>query len=546
MPPGDPPADEPPIRTFWWLKRLSIAFVILLLSVAVLRLVWGHRAQARLDAAVAEIQQQGHPILLQDMQTPRLPDSDNRAFYLRQALANWPTVGNGITLLDVRDYDGPGSAFDPVTDPQAYLAATSRSVSLLEQAASVPQADWNVQVVNPPIQMLLPHLGESRTLTRLVTDAAARAHRLGDDRLAMDLLLTLPTIERSLDTPPQLLITALVRISIRALAYDEAERLLPKLRVDADDPTAATPQQLQSLYTYFADLDSIHSAYRDGLTGERWSIFQTVQWLLNQPAAQTGGLSHPTLLPGVRPLIKPLLLEEQLFGLRYMQAMIDAAGPPPDPAQAAVAERMSSQIDTRNAWLTHPLTSILLPALSASHITVGRVATQSRLAAVGVAHRLHESRHGRPPDTLADLVPDVPRPLLQDPDASGRMIQLGGSGTGLTADPYGSRGYHLPAPQGRGVPVHAVWSVGDDGRDDGGRFVMGGYRYQEGDAFFLLETPPKSVHFDPGTRVPSLSIPGSNQHPHQPGQQPGNQHQPQQPKPQPKQWQQRVQQQPQT
>ena len=93
--------QEPAIKRFYWLKRLSLLFVLLLLLVAGLRLIWGHRVQSRLDQAIADIQAKGEPILFTDLKYPPLADTENGAWYLNQAYFNWPSVPGqpGVTIL---------------------------------------------------------------------------------------------------------------------------------------------------------------------------------------------------------------------------------------------------------------------------------------------------------------------------------------------------------------------------------------------------------------------------------------------------------------
>ena len=96
------------------------------------------------------------------------------------------------------------------------------------------------------------------------------------------------------------------------------------------------------------------------------------------------------------------------------------------------------------------LSWMLLPSLSRAVQFHFRALTSRRLAATGLAIRLYEIDHGHRPHTLNELVPDYLPAIPLDPfSPDGAPI-----GYRPDADP----------------PV--LYSVGDDGVDDGGEFAL--------------------------------------------------------------------------
>src|SRR5271155_1503822 len=77
-------------RRFWWLKRLTVAGLFLLLILFGLRLWWGRAAQLQLDAVIAAAQARGEPVLIDDFNEPdsdRPPDAQNAAVQFSAAAA---------------------------------------------------------------------------------------------------------------------------------------------------------------------------------------------------------------------------------------------------------------------------------------------------------------------------------------------------------------------------------------------------------------------------------------------------------------------------
>src|SRR3989442_1647780 len=78
---------EPYPPRYWWLKRITAGSVVLLLLLLLVRLIWGWDANRRLRNEINAIHARGEPILPEDFVTPHVPDAENFAFYLEQAIA---------------------------------------------------------------------------------------------------------------------------------------------------------------------------------------------------------------------------------------------------------------------------------------------------------------------------------------------------------------------------------------------------------------------------------------------------------------------------
>src|SRR5262249_2997662 len=72
---------------YWWLKRISAASVGFLILLFIVRLIWGWDANRRLQAAIDAVHARGERILPADFVDPIVPDSENYAFFIKQAMA---------------------------------------------------------------------------------------------------------------------------------------------------------------------------------------------------------------------------------------------------------------------------------------------------------------------------------------------------------------------------------------------------------------------------------------------------------------------------
>src|SRR5437763_200342 len=75
----------PSLRRFVWLKRLLLLCLVLVLLVFLSRAWLVHHEEHRLAAEIANWKAAGLPILLDDFQTPPVPDDENAALAINRA-----------------------------------------------------------------------------------------------------------------------------------------------------------------------------------------------------------------------------------------------------------------------------------------------------------------------------------------------------------------------------------------------------------------------------------------------------------------------------
>jgi len=516
-------------RRFWWLKRLALAGLLLVLAVAGLRWYWGSVMSGRLNAAVERISQRGEPIELSDLPRPSVPDQQNSAHFLRQALNQWPKV-NG-KLITATDWNmDPAKHKDPITDNEAYLKRWRKQIlPLLQKAAQAPKTDWDVKLQTPAIQMRLPQLSDMRTLARLLDDAAKRAHEVGDDRLAIELVRHQFNIADSVNTGPRTLLSYLVDVSIRALAVGRLEAIAPTLPIGANSENAARPAVVKQLIDRLLDEQARRRAFAGAMMAERVIMYDTMMALVEGrvkrqalPLGTGGGFS--SVLHRVQALlINPLLKRDTLLLLNNHTAMIKAGRKAETHRQyTRLRDKLApSPKPTQRSIMLFPLSQIMMPAMdqAAQASFTGRMGQQ--LAGVALAIRLYQREHdGRRPRRLAQLVPkwldrvpnDVfaraPQPIQYKPGGVRPILQK-------NWNPAGQSAATQPANPAQRERVAILYSLGPDQQDDGGVVVVSPNSRDnpvvknpdEADQVFMLD--PESKLPQPPSPPPSATGPGS-------------------------------------
>eukprot|EP00752_Nemacystus_decipiens_P013955 g12391.t1 len=519
---------KPLPKRFYWLKRLFLAIVLLLFLVVGLRLVWGHRVQARLDDAVADIHARGEPILFEDLQFEPLPDPENGAWYLRQALNQWPTVPGspGLRITDSDWYnEGEEAGYtDPITDNAAYLKSCETVFDLLRQAEECEDADWNGQISRPLFYHQLPHLGDSRELARLVTDAGERSLGLDDLDRAFEAMLHLHGITRHVQSRSISSIESLVGISIMAMNRDLIERALPQMDAEQlrEGPAREKAKQLIARLTDGMLYEGMVAA----LIGERVSKYDIYECMLDgtETAANLIGDDHLAQwlidTPGLNFLIRPAIKNEQLANTQALTQIIAAMRD-----SASISESAEIVHAFENKFygnpLLYPLEGLYFGIYDSTHRTYLRSEVLLRCAAIAIAIKLYEADHGQRPETLNQLVPAYLPAIPIDPFSNtGEPIRYKPGGvTPTLVDEFNQ----LTDEQRRQLairPYPLLYSIGEDGIDHSGGPI---FMYPEGDLdefnrfpsasdgesgdiWFLLDAWPEAV-FEEGDLV------GGNQPP---------------------------------
>ena len=525
---------------YWWLKRLSLAFVLLLLAVLGLRFYAVAHLQSQIDTQVQAIADRGEPIYFDDMRQDPVPDAENKFHFVTLALQQWPMVKamkapgyywspeDGVDQLQIKPMlitdsawyqdaeDYPDIFADPITDNAAYLKQLEPVFELLRQAEAAPRVDHHLQLTDNPLDILLPHLGNTRKMARLLKDATERAIAMDDDDLALELIRLQWTIADALSGKPSMLIGHLVYLSIDSVARASILESLHQLDI-SNSPEDPARLMFEQLIAQLLDEQVIHRSLIEAYMTERWSMYNTINNALNKSNKLYSFYTHspakPTFFTSVMAWVfKPLVLYDQSFVIEQNNKLVDIVRP--YPLNHDIYDQLhemqndfDDQIETTP--FKHMLSDMIFPALFVSARTHLQAVIDRRLTAVAMAARLYQIDHGQLPDRLEDLVPDYLSAVPTDPmSPAGQPLQYKpDGGVWLSEDhtwyyDHGSDPSLGPTPKPTGGPA-IVYSLGQDQRDDGGLmffFEDGQYddlaRMRQGDHWIALEPidPKKFKH----------------------------------------------------
>lgn len=315
------------------------------------------------------------------------------------------------------------------------LAANAQCLALLHEAAAIRDCryDYEYGRASPPFDRI-------NACARLLKLAAVSHASQGDAAAAIASINDGLCLSNSLAHEP-FLIAHLVQIACEALAITSLERVLTA--------TTFTDAQLQ-------DLDHALVA-----AGEQVDLAQT---LVSERCFMIESMADPSLVGAERPWIVvfrlPGVKPQGLIDLLdHMEASIQALDLPPA-QQAARFREIGRRLD--NLSPLHLVAKTLAPALSRIADLNLRYRAHMDLARTALAIERHRLATGKLPEQLPDLVPAY---LAEVP-----------------IDPFDGQ----PIRYRRTEPGYVVYSIMEDGQDNGGKEKEEVGRGQPSDLCFIV------------------------------------------------------------
>ena len=406
---------------------------------------WGNNAQKRLTAAIEDLRRRGEPVYATDLTHPPVAGADNAAIDLRAAAGFIDPRTDAWKAFQQIDFAQPLS--EQAKREAAAMLATDGARRALERvrvARAKPAADWQIPMRSPLISVLLPDMNEQRSLASVLRAAVLDAGFRGDHAAAVEHLRDLLAVSRAVDEQT-LLVSHLVSVGIAGAAVDHVEQVVPTLEVGAarQNVRPASPEQVGKLIAELLDDGTSDRAMRQALRAERVMQLDTAQLLADRKlppgVLAAGGGGGMPILP------RAMILADARIMLDHTTATIAAFEKASDwPEYSRNAPAVPFIL--RPGRGRHMVASLLLPAFEHAIRNHFRIRADRRMAATALAVRWYAAENsGELPATLDALVPKYLPSVPSDPFASG------GKPLRYRRDPE---------------PI--VYSVGNDGRDQGG------------------------------------------------------------------------------
>lgn len=403
-------AEQAPRRRFGAGKLIGLSLALVLMMLLALLMAWQRQQAQRVEQELARLRAAGEPISPADMEKYyQLPEGreDCTRLWLaacaqfdvpayQTAAANIPIAGSNNSTSP----PPPGQAWADLAAVENFLQQYQPAMDQLHDAARRGGAARYPTDYNQGIGMPIPYVQQLRSGARMLQlEALTRAHR-GDAHGAALSLRTMWRLGESLENDP-LLISQLVRIAIDGMMTGQLETLMATMEFSDDDLRAI---QAELRGADFSD------GLRRSLRGERALGFHAIQHY-DQAEASLG--VKPT------PLASPLLRMESAFYLEQMAKVIEAADAPLPQTRLGV-----QKVDAELSELQHrpilrrlgtSMTSMLLPALGSAADASCRAQARAETADAAIAAELFRRSKVRPPESLAELVPEFLPAVPVDP-----------------------------------------------------------------------------------------------------------------------------------
>lgn len=440
--------DEVHARTpprYRWLIRISVGYALLLAGLVGLWFWWDAYSRARLDAKIAALRAAGEPTRVEDFPLPSVADELNAARALSDA---------SQLIVDSLAYNLPG-----IDDFFHYDLSLSRGnfglldalVMLNREPLCLIREARELGTANGTrFGFGTGPLATHRRLAMLEMCAAFHAHIRLDDAQAIEHLRDGMAVGRlvSEGAPPSI-INELVAVAIDAMACKVIGSISAELLVKDDLIAGAGPASRTQVAATIEELlnesdvrERMHRAFQMDRIEFYGNILQMAD-----------GIGAPVPL-GMRVIGPSLRIEGCAVVERLGDICVAVASENP----RAERGRLSKWEFDENVGVVERLSTtarrMVWGGESALDLQAARF-VQRRLAATALAIRLFQIDHGRRPERLDELVPDYLPTVPIDPFRSDA----------------GPIGYRLEKGRSR------LYSIGDDGKDDGGvRVAPGKYR----------------------------------------------------------------------
>ena len=431
-------------------SRLRNALVVMF-ALAVVYGAYRYTLHRMVEAKLDEIRKQGYPVTLAELDKwyPQPPPGENAADVYLAAFAKFNTWNtNGLIekryLLPIIGNATLPDRTTPLPDDlerlaSLYLADNAESLQLLHKGASLKQCRYPINLTG--LDVSLPHLEEVRQGFRLVAlDAVLQAEK-GQRDEASDAVVDGACLAHSLDREP-FLMSQLVRMAGQGIALIRLERVINRVPVTDNDlsrhiawvsEAEASDGVIRGLVGELCLGNSLYAA-----SGRRFSalvqggyLWESFKWKKTLILAPSMALYRMTGFLDIDYLNFLSVLSDYINAWRQ-----------PLPARLGGEEVFINRIGDLPRW--HLLSRTLLPTLGHALIRDTMHCAYLLSADATLSVERYRLANGRLPDLLGDLVPKFLDTVPSDP-FTGQPLHYQKLATGYT-----------------------VYSVGEDGKDDGG------------------------------------------------------------------------------
>lgn len=447
---------DPP--RFVWLRRGAIGFILLLLTLVVLRLWWGHEANRRIADLARVAHARGEPFYPEEFRQPPVPDAENAAILIQAASDQVPVSRASYPNLENGEHAPPLESELPALE--TFVAGLRSPMKLVHAARSLPRAEWNAI---PSVSNSLPNLSGVPSLRHAIIASAMLERARAHDGLVIERIQDELAFANILDRANAEIVLSFMAAGTSNFCTEFIRTSAMDLAISRKPGPDATPDQVRALIATLLDERELNDGAVRAFYGERATTIEE----LPQLEASAGW--------PMRWLLKPMYEMDAARVCEVRSSEAESLRQATWPAAHAKIKPLRSGSESILEILSHPLEDLGIPKDHLVQIHFQMLANR-HIAAIMLALRLYEvDHHGNLPESLSQLVPDYLPAIPRDP-----------------YDPAGGPIQYLPH---RTPP--AIYSVGLNGKDDHGskkivvRDFQSDQAWQGEDAVFSLVPQPR-------------------------------------------------------
>ncbi len=442
---GEDP-DAPAARGW---SRGKLAVALLVSVVLCLMTLWNLDVAARQQAGALRAEARS---LALSVAPARVPDRDNAAIFYEQAFEamgdeqDWP---DELRKKWEKWLEFDSKAFNP-KDPELrqFLDRKAPVLALLHRAAGLSGCYFNRDYGRPSIEMLLPELGNLRTMARLLSlDARVKTAQSDGAGAVRDINTMFRMAEHCSEDP--ILVSLLVAMALDNTASNTLEAVLTTRKLSEGDLAVVR----------IGDAICYNRLLKRALIMEEAFGLSILHQLLADDLDLKALAEIGAIVPlNSRPLYVLFLFQTDLAAYRRFLGRYQQLGSEPYYRTKDRWDNFEEEFETGPRGL---LTTMLVPALSRCAEAVAQADARRRVARLGLAMARYRAENEKFPEKLDGLVPKFITAVPRDP-FDGKPLRLKQTADG---------------------PI--VYSIGPDQKDDGGKPLEPEER--KGDIIFKLK-----------------------------------------------------------
>ena len=414
---------------------LLVALVVLVGGYGLLRWRLKSQLQRRMDA----IRAAGYPITCAELDKwYSIPnDVENAAEVILDATLYYAAPNKPELMPVVGQGELPGRT-EPLSEETRqligqYLAENNRALELLGKAASIEHSRYPIDL-SAGFAVLMPYLGEIRDVARLLLlDAIWHAENNEGDE-AVEAVVSIFGVARTLAKEP-LIVSQLVRFGCGSLGVSAIERVVNRMGL--------SDEQLARLSETCAQGEDESGLLR-GFVGERCEVLEALR---DPDGVDPQVLGSPRSMGILYPVYRAMGLTDKgaTIYLDLMDGVFDALRLP-EQERIKAAETVEAEL--QDVPKIYVMLRMLMPPRSRMfQMSLNNVA-RLRTVRVGLAIERYRLANGKLPENLAELVPAyldaVPKDPFDGQELRYKRLEKG----------------------------YVVYSIGQDGSDDGGKELL--------------------------------------------------------------------------